>query len=102
MTVVICWSDDYQVVVRIFIRLNKNNIIKPPDTKVACVDFITPPIFSLSNASTGMVPSISITANKVKLMVIISFMAISLESIVKKLWRKDINKKTSSVSGYFY
>ena len=55
--------------------MNKNRIINAPDASVACKERISPPIFALNEASTGILPTISITAKRVKVMVMISFIA---------------------------
>ncbi len=48
---------------------NKNKIINAPDAMVACKDCICPPILSFREIKTGIEPRMSITANKVKVMV---------------------------------
>jgi hypothetical protein len=59
---------------------NKKRIINAPDANVAWVDRICPPIFTLSEANTGILPTISITAKSVKLTVSISLIDSWLKS----------------------
>ena len=56
--------------------INRKRIINAPDAKVAWVDRICPPIFTLREASTGILPTISITAKRVKVTVNISLITI--------------------------
>jgi len=67
---------------------NKNKIIRAPDANVACVDSITPPILSRREINIGIEPSISITANKVKLTVNISFDARSEMEGITNFWQR--------------
>ena len=55
----------------------KKSIINPPDIMVAFPELI-PPIFSLMEVNIGTEPTISITANKVKVMVSNSFISHSI------------------------
>jgi len=56
--------------------MNKNRIINAPEAMVAWVERICPPIFILSDANTGILPTISITAKRVKVTVNISLITI--------------------------
>ncbi len=60
----------------------RNKIMKAPDAMVAWVERITPPIFSFKEIRIGIEPSISITANKVKVTVIISSTLILAKSAI--------------------
>src|ERR1700739_2819761 len=69
---------------------NKKTIIKQHETNVACVERMVPPIFSLSETSTGMEPNISITANNVKVIVSISLYDISPKPNMQNIYTKVI------------
>ena len=55
--------------------IKRNSIMSEPDASVACTLFILPPIFAFSEIKTGALPSISITANRVNVTVIISLIS---------------------------
>ena len=67
---------------------NKNKIINAPEANVACIERITPPILSFKEIKIGIDPSISITANKVKLTVNISFDARSEMEGNTNFWQR--------------
>ena len=67
---------------------NKNKIINAPDANVACAERIAPPILSLKEIKIGIDPNISITANKVKLTVNISFDARSEMEGIANFWQR--------------
>ena len=65
---------------------NKNKIINAPEARVACVERICPPIFALSVIKIGVEPSISITANRVKVIVRICCRETLLNSNIYKIF----------------
>ena len=67
----------------------RNNIINNPETTVACVGLNSPGCsLFFSEISTGAEPSISITANRVKVTVSISLMDILVASNMVRIFAK--------------
>lgn len=79
--------------------INKKKIINAPDARVACRERISPPIFDCNDAKTGTLPTISITANNVKVIVMISLTAIS-PNVMMLIYSAKIAGAGKVYSGY--